>query len=209
MMGVMVALLDPRLTPFPLKRHRVREQARFSSEYYDYLTSLGAFEQHPMELIDGYLVERGDMNDAHAQAVSLTQNALYELFPPTKFTIRTQLPMRLDSGDRPFPDLVVLRGTARENSKHPSDALLVIEVADSTLRDDREIKAEVYAINGIADYWIVNLIDRCLEVHREPTKRGDYHEYAPSLKLRPGESIAPLTMPDRAIDVASLLPDAG
>jgi Uma2 family endonuclease len=80
---------------------------------------------------------------------------------------------------------------------------LVIEVAESTLSYDRGAKASLYAGAGIQDYWIVNLVDRQLEVHRSPTAAGKYGE---PRKLRALEEIAPLAAPQTTIAVNDLLP---
>lgn len=90
---------------------------------------------------------------------------------------------------------------------HPRTAVLVIEVADSTIAKDRTYKTRIYAHAGIREYWIVNLAERCLEVYRDPvTAPGQAGTYRSSQKLSPSDSIAPLASPGSIVAVADLLP---
>ena len=83
-------------------------------------------------------------------------------------TIRPQGPLALSDADEPEPDLSVVQGNFRTLEAHPDTALLVVEVSDSSLMADRTVKTSLYARFAIPEYWIVNLQDRLLEVHREP-----------------------------------------
>ena len=85
---------------------------------------------------------------------------------------------------------------------HPSSALLVVEVADGSLRRDRMVKRHLYARCGIPEYWIVSLPDACLEVYRHPAG-DDYRDVA---VLRAGETVTPLAAPAATIAVSELLP---
>jgi Uma2 family endonuclease len=162
-------------------------------------------EKH-VELIDGDILEQAPMNDPHAQAIQLGTYALLQAFPPTHFTLRVQCPMRLGES-RPFPDFVVVSGTPREVVNHPTSALLVIEVSDTTLDFDRGEKALLYAANGITDYWIVNLNEKCVEVYRESTRAaGDERKYGEPRIYRASDVVNLLAAPQTSIAVADLLP---
>jgi Uma2 family endonuclease len=89
---------------------------------------------------------------------------------------------------------------------HPSTAALVIEVADSSLRLDRRFKAAIYARAGLPEYWIVNLVDPALEVHRDPRSSDDDWRYHAVDLLRPPAQVSPLAAPAASIRVADLLP---
>ena len=155
-----------------------------------------------VELIDGVIVDRSPQKSAHATAVCLVEEVLRGFFM-SGHTIRTQMPLALDDASEPEPDVAVVPGKARDYARaHPTTAILVVEVADATLRLDRQAKQAVYARNGIAEYWIVNLKDDCLEVYRDP--QGD--QYRSRTILRRGETVTPLTHPDGLIAVADLLP---
>jgi len=100
--------------------------------------------------------------------VCLAEEALRVAFGPG-VVVRTQLPLALGQYSEPEPDVAVVVGTARDfTDDHPTSALLVVEVADATLSFDRNAKASLYAAAGIPEYWIVNLVHRQLEMHREP-----------------------------------------
>ena len=89
--------------------------------------------------------------------------------------------------------------------------MLVIEIAESSLRNDRTTKGGLYAMGGIADYWIVNLVDRVVEVHRDPVRMADQpfgHHYRSVTRHPEAATITPLAAPDAAIPVAELLPRA-
>jgi Uma2 family endonuclease len=121
--------------------------------------------------------------------------------------VRVQLPLALDDISEPEPDVAVVPGTARDYRRiHPSEAVLVVEVADTSLRLDRKRKASAYARVGIADYWIVNLVDGVLEVHRQPSREGRRWRYASVEILGPEAVVTPLAAPGARVRVADLLP---
>ncbi len=95
------------------------------------------------------------------------QRRVAQAFSRLDYTVRNQMPLALDENSEPEPDVAVVPGKARDYTQaHPTTAVLVVEVADATLRLDRKTKQAVYARNGIAEYWIVNLKDNSLEVYR-------------------------------------------
>jgi Uma2 family endonuclease len=129
---------------------------------------------------------------------------------PDGWIVRLQDPVTL-SGSEPEPDIVVARGTFRDYARrHPgaADIALVIEVADATLAFDRTKKAAQYAAAGIPEYWIVNLLDRQIEVHRDPATAATGSDYRIRESLAESQSIG-LTVEGRPIAqlrVADLLP---
>jgi Uma2 family endonuclease len=128
--------------------------------------SLG--EDERVQLIGGALVAMTPQGPAHALAIqSLTRLVAQRL--PSDLALRPQLPLTLPGNSEPEPDLAVVRlEHARSRDHHPRTALLVVEVAGESLRFDRETKAPLYARAGIPEYWIVNLADATVEVHRDP-----------------------------------------
>jgi Uma2 family endonuclease len=124
--------------------------------------------------------------------------------------VRSQGPIALTDDSEPEPDVAVTRGSRRDYSReHPALPALVVEVAESSLSLDREHKGSLYARAGVADYWILNLVERILEVYREPipdpsTRFG--WRYASIAILAPGVSAAPLAAPAARIPVSDLLP---
>jgi len=121
----------------------------------------------------------------------------------TGFHIRGQKPFILNDYSEPEPDVAVVKGNIRDyTDHHPSTAVLLVEVTDTTLAYDRLDKAAAYARNAIPEYWILNLRDRCLEVYHRPGRGA----YAERTRLTVGETISPLAAPDLRIEIAALLP---
>jgi Uma2 family endonuclease len=124
--------------------------------------------------------------------------------------VRLQAPLALDDDSEPEPDVAVVAGEYRDYvSGHPSTAPLVVEVADSSLGLDRRLKGGLYARAGLPEYWIANLVEGVLEVHREPRLEpgaayGWVYRFVEI--LRPPASVTPLGAPGSFIPVADLLP---
>jgi len=159
-----------------------------------------------VELIDGEIVTVTPQKSRHATAVSLAETALRHAFHE-HYHVRSQLPLALDATSEPEPDVAVVASAVRDyRDAHPSTALLVVEVADTPLEFDRTRKASLYARAGIADYWVVNLVDAMVEVHRNPQQSAAGWRYASVERYKAGDPIAPLARPDRFIAVDDLLP---
>jgi Uma2 family endonuclease len=162
-----------------------------------------------LELLDGLLVVREPQGSRHAAAVAAARELLAAAFGPGHH-VRGQAPIALDDVSEPEPDLAVVRGAPWDyRDSHPSTPLLVVEVADSMLALDRRYKGGLYARAGIAEYWIVNLVDVVLEVYREPmplssAQQGWHYRWAQLLGREARAS--PLAAPTAQIAVANLLP---
>src|SRR6266704_4966413 len=141
---------------------------RWKRAEYEQLVDLGVFQRDPIELIGGQLVVAEPQGAYHASAVTRVDYALRAVLPGG-WIVRIQAPVSLDDDSEPEPDLVVVPGRPGDyHDSHPAHPALAIEVAESSLELDRQHKGSLYARAGIGDYWIVNLVDRVLEVHREP-----------------------------------------
>jgi Uma2 family endonuclease len=183
---------------------------RWTRHQYERLIDHGLLdEDDPIELLDGLLLVKERQVSPHRTAILLTAKALERAFGEGWF-VQTQSPIALDDRSEPEPDLCVVRGSPRDYVEaHPRRPVLVVEAAHSSLRLARGRKAAVYARARITDYWIVNLVDRVLEVHREPARPGPARRswgYASIETLRAEASITPLAAPDAVITVADLLP---
>lgn len=124
-----------------------------------------------LELLDGYLVDKIPNNPTHYGSIQLIEDALDRLLPAGSWCFRVQGPITLSKSE-PEPDLVVAHGGRRDYlSRHPGpqDVLLLVEVADSTLKQDQTTKQEIYARASIGVYWIVNLVQNVVEVYTMPT----------------------------------------
>jgi Uma2 family endonuclease len=176
---------------------------RLTREEYEQLIEQGFFQPgERLELVDGILYEMTPQSSLHAAGVRGSQEALRAIFSEG-YDIRSQLPLALGFDSEPEPDVAVVLGSWRDYShSHPTSAILIVEVADSSLLQDRKRKASLYARAEIPEYWLMNLVRRCLEVYREP-KDG---VYTSRTILREGDRVSPLSRPEAAILVASLLP---
>ena len=168
---------------------------------YDQMIALGLFQDERIELIRGVLVKRSPQRAPHASTVQ----KLYQLLTTglqNRWTVRSQLPLALADDTEPEPDVAVVPLGDYE-AEHPGTAVLIIEVADTTLKKDRA-KATVYADAGIGEYWIINLVARTVEVYSSPSD-GRYDEVR---TLRSGDVLQPAALPDVAVAVANVLPKA-
>jgi Uma2 family endonuclease len=182
---------------------------RWKRSEYDHLVELGLFEGEPLELIGGQIVVAEPQSAYHVSAIGTAEYALRALLPGG-WTVRTQAPVALDDESEPEPDLAVVPGRPADyRAAHPARPVLVVEVAHSSVAFDRLHKASLYARAGIQDYWIVNLVDRVLEVHREPAADpvAPYGwRYRSVGVLAPPAAVDLLAIPPLEIPVADLLP---
>ena len=186
------------------------ELRRWTRVEYEQLVEKGVFMPGDrVELIDGLLVVAEPQSSVHYTAIRLIERALARAFGEG-WDVRTQAPIALDDTSEPEPDVAVVRGDLRDYvAAHPADPVLVVEVSLTSMRLDRRHKSSLYARAGRPEYWIVNLVDRVLEVRREPapSRQAPYGwDYSSAERLRPGDSVSPLAAPSAQIAVADLLP---
>lgn len=164
---------------------------RISVEQYHAMIRSGAFDEDaPIELLEGWLVEKMPKSPSHALATDLVSEYLRTLLRPGWF-VRTQDPITLADSE-PEPDVCVIKGNPRQYAQqHPqaTDIGLVIEISDSSLGKDRGSKKRIYAHAGISLYWIVSLIDRWIEVYSNPTWIDDEVDYQTHQVYRAEEQI--------------------
>lgn len=173
------------------------------------MAELGWFMDRRVHLLDGEIFEISPQNHPHELASSKSEDAIKALFSGPEFWVRFQKSLIVGLDTDPEPDIAVVPGPRERYTQRPTSALLVVEVSDSALEHDQTLKAALYARGGVADYWIVNVVDRQLEVRRRPiADDADPHgfRYAESTVIKPGESASPLAAPDGRVAVADLLP---
>jgi Uma2 family endonuclease len=178
---------------------------RITVDEYERMIAEGRFEpreEHHVELLEGEIVSMSPINPAHSNAVRQIHEWSVLNAPLGEVTIQGQDPVGIPELDSvPQPDIVwVRRRNYRRRRPTSADVLLLVEVADSSLAHDRGRKARIYAEAGVADYWIVNLRDECIEVYRDPGA-GAYRSAATH---RPGESIPLLAFTAIAFPVSVL-----
>jgi Uma2 family endonuclease len=170
--------------------------AHFSLTHYEHMVDVGAFSgpfEKRLELLRGEIVEMTPIGIQHANIVTLLTDWSYDVIPRDKITVRAQNPIRIPtSNSEPQPDIVWTKRLKFAQHPEPKDILLLIEVADSSLEADRSDKLSVYAEAGIADYWIVNLLDEQIEVYRD-LSGGSYKS---KTIHRGDDAISPLALPD-------------
>jgi len=184
------------------------QNRRWSREEYDRLIAGGMF--HPeerLELIEGEIVQMSPQGSQHATGVTLVENTLRTVFGKN-YVVRVQMPLAISLGSEPEPDIAIVTGAPRDYCKeHPTTAELVIEIADTTLTYDRTKKAAMYAQAGIQEYWILNLLDRQLEVYRQPQSLpSSTFPYQKHEVKTASEAIRPLRRHQKTILIADLLP---
>ncbi len=181
------------------------EPTRMTVERYFGLVEAGVLsEDDRVELLEGVIVAMTPHNPPHAAGVARANEALL-LAVGRRAHIRPQLSLILGRHSVPEPDLAVVPGSAADyDASHPTTAWLVIEVADTSLQQDRLTKAVIYAAAGIPEYWIVNLRDSVVEVMRGPDRaQARYREVR---RIERGERIELVALPGASVSAADLLP---
>lgn len=181
--------------------------ANFTLEQYERMVEAGAFDgrfKQQVEFIRGEIREMNPIGSYHAQVLNDLTDWSYEVTPRREIAIRVQTSLRIPlCNSEPEPELLwVRRGDYKRQHPEPSDVLLLIEVAESSLIEDRGEKRILYAEAGVRDYWIVNLIDQTIELYRQPN--GSTYLWTKSFVL--GESVSPLVLPNVALAVEYLFP---
>lgn len=164
------------------------------------LAEQGAFEDEDVELLFGFVVVREQPNPEHEEACSRIARRL-TLQLGERADVRTNLSLAASEYSLPRPDVFVLP-VGDYWHEHPSRAHLVVEVARTSLRKDREVKRRLYGLADVEEYWIVNLVEREVEVYRG---RVDGAFQARTLH-QPGEILRPIAFPDVSIAVADIVP---
>lgn len=185
------SMFDPSL----VEPERIRPLSR---KEYDQMVELGMFEDERIELLRGALVTMSPQKWHHAAVVTWLNNELARALDRS-YLVRPQVPFAADDWSEPEPDLAVVVNdpTLRE---HPQHVLLLIEVADSSLRKDRRLKRDIYAEAGVPEYWIVDLTTMVVEVYTEPSAGA----YGKIEYRKDGNVLRPTQLAGIAIAVADL-----
>ena len=178
-------------------------QRRITVDEYHRMIEAGILgEDEHVQLLSGTLVAMTPQGRPHARVVQRLNRLLVRAVGDD-LEVLTQLPLTLLDESEPEPDLAVVRAEdARSGEHHPRTAVLVIEVAGDSLRLDRQSKASLYARAGIPEYWIANLAEATVEVHREPDPAAG--SYRVRTVVPAGETLVAATVPGVTIDVAAL-----
>jgi Uma2 family endonuclease len=176
----------------------------FTVAEYERMSETGILsEQDRVELIEGEIIKMSPVGERHAACVDALAELLKELLGRS-VNVRVQNPIRLDDYSEPQPDIALLkrRDDFYKNAHpRPDDVLLIIEVSDSTLEYDRQIKLPLYARAGVGEVWIVNLVDEVIETHAQPS--GDSYQTAG--RFARGESVQSRAVEGLRVEASSLL----
>jgi hypothetical protein len=170
---------------------------RFSLAMFERMLETGILpEDARVELLDGQIVELPEMKQNHANCIKRLYDVLQGIFS-SRADVYAQSPIRLPQDGRPLPDVMMIQtSSAITESPLPEKIYLVIEVAGSSIYQDRSTKLELYARDNIIEYWILNLEEHQLEIYRDPKEET----YQTKLILQIGQPATCLAFPDDAID---------
>ncbi|MBF2005495.1 MAG: Uma2 family endonuclease [Chlorogloeopsis fritschii C42_A2020_084] len=183
---------------------------RFTITEYDRLAELGFFhEDDRVELINGEIISMVSKGKLHSVCETRLERELFKLVGE-RATLRGQQPIIIPDYSEPEPDRVIVKNRADDYlSTHPTpaDILLLIEIADSSLKYDQEVKLPLYAEAGISDYWILNLVANYLESYSEPYQdlQGKFG-YRKKIIFLPNESVNLPCFPDLVLDLSRVFP---
>ena len=176
----------------------------FTVKEYHLMNEAGVFgEDDRVELIEGEIIQMAAIGTRHATCVRRLIRQFRQL-PEESAILDVQNPIQLTERTEPQPDVVLLEPRADYYATAhpiPSEVLLLIEVSDSTVDYDRDIKVPIYARSLIQEVWLVDLVENCLEVYRQPDPNG----YSLMLKFWRGQQVAPLAFPDLEVSVDFIL----
>ena len=177
---------------------------QFNVREYNQMPQAGILkEDEKVELIRGEIVKMSPVGRRHAACV----NRLNQLFSQrlgNLVLVSVQNPVELDNYSEPEPDIALLKPkTDFYESGHPTpgEIFLIVEVADTTIKGDREVKIPLYAEDNVIEVWLVNLNEQCLEIYRKPTPKG----YELVQNLRRGQSLSIQKFPNINIQVDEIL----
>jgi Uma2 family endonuclease len=181
---------------------------RWTREEFHRMADLGLFVGQRAELIDGEIMVLSPQKAQHFTTTERVVERLRDAFG-AGYYVRMQGPLAFGAQSEPEPDVAVVVGSREQyGAQHPSSAVLIVEVSDTTLNSDRSRKASLYARANVADYWIVNLVDRKLEVRRTPVADSSQpygHGYTTLVELVPPATVTPLAATQVSLAVADLI----
>lgn len=179
------------------KRHRLKV------EDYHRMGEAGIFDENArVELIDGEIVDMVPIGSLHAGTVKRLIRLLERALGETAL-LSVQHPVVLSPYSEPEPDIALLKPREdfyTRSHPGPEDVLLIIEVSDTTLRYDREVKVPPYARAGIPEVWLIDLESKQLEIYRHPRAQG----YQQILRPQPGERLRSVRLPEVSLPTAEL-----
>jgi Uma2 family endonuclease len=184
-------------TALLLESHR-----RLNVDEYHRMIETGILdEDERLELLEGVIVALSPQKDRHAWPIEYLTRLLVRALGDA-YRVRAQLPLTLGRSNEPEPDLAVSRADLRTRGRHPGTAILVIEVADASLRKDRTVKAALYARFRVPEYWVVNLEAQVVEIFTEPRPRSGVYGAVRTVGRR--DTLVSESLPEVSVRVRDL-----
>jgi Uma2 family endonuclease len=179
--------------------------AHFTLAHYEHMVEVGSFSgpfRKRVELLRGEIVDMSPIGTEHAETIDRLMEWSISVTAKQAIRVRIQNPIRIPASDsEPEPDVAwVARKNYSDRHPEPQETLLIVEVADTSLAVDRGEKLSVYAEAGIGEYWIVNLLDRHIEVYRKPSGKT----YQSSAICRGQDAVSPLALPSASLQPSHL-----
>ncbi len=181
---------------------------RWTREEYYHLGKLGCFKDEHVELIGGEILVMRPQSPEHFLALDRVCRCLERVFDG-QYWIRSQGPLSKSESSEPEPDVCVVKGPPEEYIDHPKTAYLIVEISKTSLEFDKTIKQSLYASMGVPDYWVLDLENRQLLVHRVPMADANSpfgHRYQRVKTITADSQVFPLEKPAAMISVADMLP---
>ena len=193
------------MTTAPVKApHVSRETRKFTVDEYFKMVEAGILQpKERVELIEGEILVIPPMEYPHSSGI-MRHNRVLGRLAVERFAILVQAPLPLGGNSAPEPDRALWKYREDDYAgcfPSPEDVLLVIEVSDSSLTYDRDVKAHIYGRAGIPETWVLNLPGDCLERFTEPGPEG----YTQHITLRQGDKVTPVAPADMELAVDDLL----
>ena len=182
----------------------VLTEHRFSVKAYYRMAETGILPPDArVELLDGRIIDMSPIGPAHGGTVKRLSR-IFNTKANGRWLVSTQDPVRLDDHSEPEPDVALLKPAPDDYKRRhplPDDVFLLVEISDTTLEYDREVKLPAYGQAGVAEVWIVNLNEAAIEVYRDPHFTG----YGSRTVLGAGDQVSPQAFPDAILEVGDLL----
>lgn len=199
----------PPVTPATLSLAGGPQPYRWTISEYRELYKTGLFNDKKTMLLDGVLYVMVMPNPPHDTALTLAFKYADSICPAGHY-VRNQQGFDVGTRNDPGPDLAVVPGTVRDYANRtPTTAIWIVEVSDTTLRIDTTTKVELYATAQVPEYWVLDVANRRLIVHRDPEPQPvglGANAYRTRVTFGPNDTVAPLAAPNNAVKVADLLP---
>ncbi len=191
--------------PKPLTRAEPPLTRPLRRSDYHALVEAGVFEGERVELLFGGLSPRTSQSRPHNKTATAFQYALHDLLKG-RASVQCQMAIVAANESEPEPDVSVYDPADDDSDDHPTHVWLVIEVSESSRLKDKGPKAELYALSGIPEYWMLDLQKREVRVMRDPAPEDREYRSVETLKFGEGHRLSPRRFPDVALDLDALVP---